>query len=122
MKTGWIIVASGCFLGLAAVCLLQALENFYQGKVVAWCDEREALFVEVFQAARVIMGRQHNFTRGSHGLMYEGNDLPYTTLSEMLMLEQDQRGLLVVAMDHLTLWELEHPVPEKPKLLKWLRR
>ena len=106
--------------------LLLSAKVAWQYRVMAWVDERDAALVEIFQAVKAVT--RHEFSWGqtykgrfgpnSHyrGLAYEGTELNYETLAHMVMENQDQQALLLVAFDHLALWEHDHPVPQAPTL------
>lgn len=110
----------------AAVGVIVLRELAYAQRMGEWEQERSVFVVEVFQAVNAV--KHHKFTKGRYyegrfgangpggftALVYEGTELNYSTLADMVMIEHEQQALLVVAIDHLKLYELEHPQPNPP--------
>jgi hypothetical protein len=113
-------------LSVAIIYFLVWHLAYYQAQL-KWEAARIAEVSKVFSAAYAL-GANHKFTWGAsfegrfgkngpgngRNLAYEGTDLPYTTLASMVMMEQGQKDDLQVALDHLQLWEHEHPQPTAP--------
>lgn len=107
-----IILSSAIFLIFLWVFIL-GRELIWAKRQMAWEIERITLVAEVFNAARAI--QKHTFDWGGGGnLSFQGTLLNYETLSKMVMLNQEQSALVLVAMDHVALFELEHPPPKPP--------
>ena len=111
---------------LIGVVYVVLIELWYAAAQLEWEHERMTFVAEVFQAVNAV--KHHKFTKGRYyegrfgpngpgghaALVYEGTELNYETLADMVMLEHEQQELLVVAIDHLKLYEMEHPQPNPP--------
>lgn len=78
-----------------------------------WEYERITIVAEVFNAARAIQKHTFDWVAGDN-LSFKGELLNYKMLAQMVMLNQEQSALVLVAMDHVALFELEHPPPKPP--------
>jgi hypothetical protein len=117
-----VIILIVCLWVVAILSILTGQELKWTQAQLRWENERFVFIAEVFNAVNAV--KHHKFTRGrrfgANGpggfnvLVYEGVELPYQTLADMVELEHEQQELLVVAIDHLKLYELENPKPEPP--------
>jgi hypothetical protein len=121
-----IVVLAIAFAVVLVALYLYLMELWYAAAQLDWEHERFVFVAEVFQAVNAV--KHHKFTKGRYyegrfgpngpgghaALVYEGTELNYETLADMVMLEHEQQELLVVAIDHLKLYEMEHPQPNPP--------
>jgi hypothetical protein len=123
----YVIIVLAVIVAVATTGLyLYLMELWYAAAQLDWEHERFVFVAEVFQA--VSMVKLHKFGKGRYyegrfgpngpgghvALTFEGTELNYGTLADMVMLEHKQQELLVVAIDHLKLYELENPQPNPP--------
>lgn len=107
---GLIAGLSFIIIWLTSIVALEIRELHWRALLIQWSNDRSNGIMEVLSAANVIT--RHKFKEGDGGnLIYQGTLLNYETLAHLVMTEQEQKQLLV---DHLKLWELDHPQPDPP--------
>lgn len=102
---------------IAAVCLFILAFTFlrevdYLNAKCQWQDRYTNTCLDVLKTASTIHG--HTFERTTRGVSFAGTPLNYESLAEMVTVDQEQRQMIVVAIDHVLLWELENPPPKAP--------
>jgi hypothetical protein len=138
---GFIILCAGAF-GMGVLTWETLRYTLWQSSVIAWGDEREKIFHQLYQEAEVVCavpnhasefalpeGPAGNLVHRSGGLGLSPVQTPlnYQTLKSMfdVMLSQEKARReytqnLKNTMWRLQQWEKVNPLPERPKyLLPW---